>query len=193
MLYNDSAAQRLEYEKLGLVYEENEEDKAYQHALKQIQNDPNKKERITSMIRVAVAPGEEYIVYHHTWEGTNPIGSKVKTTQTNVGIYGKFDPIYERFITEDNTYGQKLVSKNTDTAYFIPFTKERAEELHKLCNDITSKPGSRTSYYVMPEGGTKITVESYKDWLNGNFEDLHANGKITTATQQPAAQIKTKS
>lgn len=179
MLYNDSEAQRQEYQKIGQAYEETEEDKSYKQILKEIENDPNKKERITSMTRILVAPGEEYIVYHHTWEGINPIGSFRKTTQTNVGIYGHFEPIYERYITEDNTFAQKLISKNTDTAYFIPFTKERAEKLHKLCNDTPAKPSSRTSYYVLPEGGTKITIPKYEDWLNGEFDDLHEHGKIT--------------
>jgi len=184
MLYNDSEAQRKEYQKMGQVYEETEEDKYYKQILREIENDPNKKERISSMTRILVSPGEEYIVYHHSWEGINPIGSFRKTTQTNVGMYGHFEPIYERFIQEDNTFGQRLVSKNTDTAYFIPFTKEKAEELHKLCNDAVAKPSARTSYYVMPEGGTKITIPSYKDWLNGEFDDLYEHGKITLLIQE---------
>lgn len=183
MLYNDSEAQRQEYQKVGEPYQETEEDKHYNHILKQIEGDPAKKETITSMIRLMVSPGEEYIVYHHSWEGKNPIGSHLKTTQTNVGIYGHFEPIYERFINEDNTYGQRLISKNTNTAYFIKFNKENAEKLHKACNDFTARANQRTSYYVQPEGGTKITVQSYNDWLNGDFNDLHQNGKITLVTQ----------
>ena len=179
MLYNDSEAQRQEYQKIGQAYEETEADKSYKHILKEIENDPNKKERISNMTRILVSPGEEYIVYHHSWEGINPIGSYRKTSQTNVGVYGKFEPIYERYITEDNTFENRLISKNTDTAYFIPFTKEKAEELHRLCNDAIAKPSARTAYYVMPEGGTKITVNSYQDWLNGTFEDLHQTGKAT--------------
>lgn len=181
MLYNDSDVQRAEYQKISQPYEETEEDKHYKFILKQIEHDPNKKERIIQMDRILVSPGEEYIVYHHTWEGSNPIGSFMKTTQTNVGIYGHFEPIYDRFIQEDNTFGQRLISKNTITSYFIPFTKEKADELHKLCNDASANRQSRTSYYVTPDGGTKITVDSYKDWRDGTFEDLHQNGRITIA------------
>ena len=129
------------------------------------------------MKRIMVSPGEEYIVYHHIWEGTNPIGSFIRTTQTNVGIYGHFEPIYERFIQDDNTFGQRLVSKNIATAYFIPFTKETAEELHKLCDDKSFR--NKTEYVVQPEGGTPITINSYNDWVNGDFDDLHENGTIT--------------
>lgn len=177
MLFNDSEAQRKEYSKIGQPFEETEEDKHYQFILKQIANDPNKKESISAMTRIATGPNEEYIVYNHKWEGTNPIGSYVGTTQTNVGIYGHFEPIYERFIQEDNTYGQRLISKNTNVAYFIPFNKETADQLHKLCNDYSAKAGIRTRYYIMPEGGTKITVESYQDWINGTFDDLINTGK----------------
>src|SRR5690242_3820238 len=188
MIFNDSEAQRQEYQKIGETYKENDFDLHYKHVLKQIENDPNKRERIQAMIRVVSGPGEEYIVYHHSWEGLNAIGSFLRTSQTNVGIYGRFEPVYERFIQEDNTFGQRLISKNTVTAYFIPFTKEKAEELHKACIDSTGKLNERTRYYIMQEGGTKITVNSYEDWLNGKFEDLIEHGKIT---QQP--QIKTRS
>ena len=189
MLFNDSEAQRLEYQKVGQAYEETEEDKHYKFILKQIDNDPNKKETISSMTRVMVGPNEEYIVYNHKWEGVNPIGSYLSTTQTNVGVYGHFEPIYERFIQEDNTFGQRLVSKNTTVGYFIPFTKEASDQLHKLCNDSSVRQGLRTKYYIMPEGGTKITVSSYKDWRDGEFEDLHEHGKITI---QQTPQIKAK-
>ena len=177
MLYNDSEVQRAEYQKVGQPYEETEEEKHYKQVLKQIESDPNKKERIIHMKRIMVSPGEEYIVYHHIWEGTNPIGSFIRTTQTNVGIYGHFEPIYERFIQDDNTFGQRLVSKNIATAYFIPFTKETAEELHKLCDDKSFR--NKTEYVVQPEGGTPITINSYNDWVNGDFDDLHENGTIT--------------
>lgn len=192
MPFNDSEAQRKEYQKVGQPYEETEEDKHYKFILKQLENDPNKKETISAMTRIAVGPNEEFIVYHHKWEGINPIGSHVSVTQTNVGIYGHFEPIYERFIQEDNTYGQRLISKNTTVAYSIPFTKETADNLHKLCNDVSAKSGLRTKYYIMPDGGTKITVNSYKDWRDGEYEDLHENGKITTTIiqQQPTSNKK---
>lgn len=177
MLFNDSDAQRKEYTKIGLPFEETEEDKHHKFILKQIENDTTKKETISAMTRIAIGPNEEYIVYNHKWEGINPIGSHVSTTQTNVGIYGRFEPIYERFIQEDNTYGQRLISKNTVVSYSIPFNKENAEQLHKLCNDVTQRAGLRTRYYAMPEGGTKITVNSYQDWLNGDIEDLLNTGK----------------
>src|SRR5690242_712639 len=111
MLFNDSQALRQEYARIGATYEESEEDKHYKFILNQIESDPNKKETITAMTRIQVAPGEEYITYHHTWSGKNPIGSFCRVTQTNVGIYPKFEPIYERFIQEDNTFGQRLISR----------------------------------------------------------------------------------
>jgi len=196
MIFNDSEQLRQEYAKIGETYEDSEPEKHWKFILKQIQSDPDKKETIQEMTRIAVAPGEEYIVYNHMWSGKNPIGSYVSDSQTEVGVYPKFEPIYERFINEDNTYEQRLISKNTTIAYFIPFDKEHAENLHKLCNDITMKAGLRTVYHIMPEGGTKITVDSYQDWLNGEFDDLMKNGKITTTTTNvttsPTQQIKNK-
>lgn len=192
MIFNDSEQLRQEYAKLNETYEDTETGKYWKFILKQIANDPNKKETIQEMLRIAVSPEEEYIVYHHMWQGTNAIGSVVSDTETNVGIYPKFEPIYERYINEDNTYSQRLTSKNTTIGYFIPFNKENAEKLHKLCNDISMKPGQKTTYHVMPEGGTKITILSYQDWLNGEFQDLHENGKITIATTTPSTTTTLK-
>lgn len=187
MIFNDSEAQRKEYAKIGEQYQETDYDIHYKHILKQIETDPSKREIITKMIRIQAAPDQEYIVYDHTWEGHNPIGSLIRDSQTNVGVYGKFEPIFERYIQEDNTFGQRLVSKNTIVSYFIPFTKEAADKLHKLCNDKYGDIGNRTVYIVQPQGGTKIRVNSYNDWANGDFDDLYENGKITTTPQ-----IKTK-
>ena len=192
MIFNDSEALRQEYAKLGEKYEETEPDKHWKFIQNQIKDDPDKKETIQEMTRVAVAPNEEYIVYHHMIQGKNPIGSVVSDAQSSVGIYPKFEPIYERFINEDNTYGQRLTSKNTTIAYYIPFNKENVEKLHKLCNDITMKAGHRTTYYIMPEGGTKILVQTYQDWLNGEFEDLHEHGKITTTPEKEEVINTTK-
>jgi hypothetical protein len=179
MIFNDSEPLRQEHQKIGQTYEQTEFDKHYEFVLKQIEGDPGKKETITRMTRIMVTPGEEYIVYDHSWEGRNPIGSFLKVSQQNVGVYPRFEPIYERFIQEDNTYGQRLISKNTNVGYYIRFTKDKAEELHKLCNDMFARANARTAYYVVPDGGTKITVASYQDWLNGEFEDLYHNGRIT--------------
>jgi len=185
MLFNDSEALRKEYQRIGQTYEENDFDKHYKYILKQIESDPNKKERIQGMLRIMVSPGEEYIVYNHTWEGINPIGSFLRVAQTNVGVYPHFDPVYERYIQEDNTYGQRLISNNTTTAYFIPFTKESAERLHKLCDDKTAR--QRTGYSVQPEGGTQISIYKYEDWLNGDFEDLQEHGRMTIKKAAAAA------
>lgn len=179
MIFNDSEQLRQEYVKLGETYEDSEPGKHWKAVIKQIDADPEKKETIQQMTRLAVASDEEYIVYDHMVQGKNPIGSIISDSQTNMGVYPKFEPIYERYVNEDNTYSQRLISKNTTIAYFIPFNKENAEELHRLCNDISMKPGQRTVYHIMPEGGTKITINSYQDWLNGEFEDLQQNGKIT--------------
>lgn len=179
VVFNDSPALRQSYANLGEEYQSTEQDKHYESCLRQIQSDPKKKETINAMYRVKISEGEEYIVYVHTWEGINPIGSYVSVTQTDVGLYPEFRPIKERYITEDNTYAERILSKNTNVGYFIPFTKDKADELHKLCNDVSGRPGSRTKYYIDNAGGSLIAVNSYIDWRDGDFEDLLENGKIT--------------
>lgn len=189
-IFNDSEALQAEYRILGEKYEPTEFDKHYQHVLRQIEQDPNKKDTILSITRLMVSPEEEYIVYDHQWEGKNVMGSALKAAQTNVGVYPHFDALYEKFINEDNTYSQRLISKNTNVAYFIPFTKDKAEELHKLCNDKIARPNLRTKYFVTPDGGTTISINNYEDWLNGEFNDLYEHGKITTTPILPATTSK---
>ena len=78
-----------------------------------------------------------------------------------------------------------MSSKNTIVSYFLKFSKETAEQLHKACNDSISRPNQKTRYYVMPEGGTKITIQTYEDWLNGEFNELYDNGKILIPNTKP--------
>jgi hypothetical protein len=179
VVFNDSTALRQAYAALHEEYKPTEQDQYYEHCLRQIQSDPKKKETIIAMSRVRVAEGEEYIVYIHQWEGQNPIGSYVNITQTDVGLYPNFQPIKERYITEEGTYADRVISKNVSVGYYIPFTKETANDLHKLCNDITAKAGAKTKYYIENEGSNKIVINSYNDWVNGDFDDLHENGTIT--------------
>jgi hypothetical protein len=63
-----------------------------------------------------------------------------------------------------------------DIKYSIPFTKQNLEELHKKCNDKAARITERTKYSVWPEGGTKISVESYHDFANLDFQTLHKYG-----------------
>ena len=179
VVFNDSTALRQAYAQLNEEYKPTEQDQYYEHCLRQIQSDPNKKETIIAMSRVRVAQGEEYIVYIHQWEGHNPIGSYVNVTQTDVGLCPSFQPIKERYITEEGTYADRVISKNVSVGYYIRFTKETANELHKLCNDVSAKTAARTKYYIENEGGNKIVINSYNDWVNGDFDDLHENGTIT--------------
>jgi len=179
VVFNDSTALRQAYAQLNEEYKPTEQDQYYEHCLRQIQSDPNKKETILAMSRVRVAQDEEYIVYIHQWEGHNPIGSYVNVTQTDVGLCPSFQPIKERYITEEGTYADRVISKNVSVGYYIRFTKETANELHKLCNDVSAKTAARTKYYIENEGGNKIVINSYNDWVNGDFDDLHENGTIT--------------
>ena len=179
MVFNKSDAQLAEYARIGERYEPTEYDKHWEQQLARIKDDKNKKETILSMTRLKVAEDEEYITYIHAWEGTDPIGSYVHSTQTDVGIFGKFQPIMERYVTSDHTYADRVVSKNTVVAYYIPFSKSEADKLHKLCNDKSMM--GRTRYYIETEGGVKMSIDSYRDWVNGDFADLQEHGKMTVS------------
>jgi hypothetical protein len=106
---------------------------------------------------------------------------KAMINYTALGVYEAVEKQITRVLNEEkNEFEERVGIGRKDIRYSIPFTKAALEDLHKRCNDKGAKMADRTKYYVQPEGGMTISVESYEDFLNGKFADVHKYGKIPT-------------
>jgi hypothetical protein len=171
-----------EYKKIGKEYPRTVLDKDFTSFMKKIAWDPSKRETIGDITRIRLADNSEFLIYGSKWEGHDKLyGNYDERYWDEVGVYEGLEKQITRVLNEEKNEFQEVVKVGRrDTRYSIPFTKQNLEELHKKCNDRAARIGDRTKYSVWPEGGTKISVETYQDFLDGRFDDLHKYGKIPT-------------
>jgi hypothetical protein len=122
---------------------------------------------------------QEYILYDLKEIRNDGLGNPKSFARTNLGQYPIPSRTLIRAFDEDN---QPIIKtgnvSEVNTGYEFPFTKEKAEELHKWCIDkVTASKTKKTEYIVERLGERKITCKSYKDWLTGDFEVLYATGR----------------
>jgi hypothetical protein len=184
-----------EYKKIGKEYPQTVLDKDFTAFMHKIAWDPNKREIIGGITRVKMADDTEFLSYGSMWEGHDKMyGNYDKRFRGELGVYEGLEKQITRVLNEEkNEFEEKISIGRKEIRYSIPFTKATLEELHKKCNDKAAKLVDRTKYYVLPEGGTTITVETYDDFLNGKFADLYKYGKIPTDEDKLIMTTKTAS
>jgi hypothetical protein len=177
-------------------------DVAYNTFMRKTKNSKDNETIITKMIRLKLPSeenqddeleGKEYILYDVRETRRDGLGNKKTYVRLNLGKYPIPEKILEMKFDEDFQPVQKVVGVGeVHTGYEIPFTKERAEEMHKLCKDkITATNSIRTQYLVQKYNEYKISVDSFKDWLTGDFETLYATGNAR-GEEKPVVKPKTK-
>jgi hypothetical protein len=174
------------YKKVELPYPSHPFDKAYQRFHRITRSSPEKENKfiINRIIRRQL-PGDEedknqeVILYDLLEIRLDGLGNVKRFGRTNLGQYPIPQRTVIRTFDEDNQPVIKTGSvSEVHTGYEFPFTKEKAEELHKWCVDkVTASRTKKTEYIVERLGERKISCKSYKDWLTGDFENLYATGR----------------
>src|SRR5215831_13791040 len=184
MRYWKSQAAEAEFRKYNLPYPPNEFQDAWDRHVRRLANDPNRIDRITQMRRVKIGQDFEFITYTHILSGHDDNGSYWESAQAEVGTYPILRPQNIRQLNEEEGRYETITrSYSEEMAYWIPFNPENIERLHKQCVDSPTQTTKRTSYAVMPDGGTEISVDSFNHWANGNFEELYEFGSIQSQEQ----------
>jgi hypothetical protein len=122
------------------------------------------------------------------------LGNTKRHVRTNLGKY----PIPERTVIrtfdEDNQPVIKTGSvSEVRTGYEFPFTKEKADELHKWCADkVTASRTKKTEYLVERLGERKISVRNFTDWKEGDFETLYRYGNAEGIDEEPPVKPKSR-
>jgi hypothetical protein len=76
-----------------------------------------------------------------------------------------------------------------ETRYDIPFSTKTADEMHEFCDDAALSGIEHPTQYSVKRGGLNSgartkTVYSFKDWRNGDFDELERFSRIPTATER---------
>jgi hypothetical protein len=171
-----------EYKRIGKEYPQSVLDKDFTAFMHKIAWDPNKREIIQEITRIRLADDSEFLIHDSLWEGHDKLyGNRDKRYRGELGVYEGIEKQVTRVLNEEKSeFEERVTVGRKEMKYSIPFTKAALEELHKRCNDKGARMADRTHYYVLLDGGTVITVETYSDFLNGRFDDLYKYGKIPT-------------
>jgi hypothetical protein len=181
------------YSAIGKEYDNTLDDIRYDNILKTTRNSPhtNKNKKLVRVMVRLVAPedGQEYIKYDLYELRYDAIGAWHEVYQPNVGLYPI--PVTQPKI-EYGPGGQVQEVVNgpivrIDTGYSIPFTKESADDIHKMCNDISQR--DRTQYLAKLGNGKRITCKNYTIFRDWTLEEIEAGKQTTTTT---AAEAKKK-
>jgi hypothetical protein len=200
MQYWQSKLGEESYKKIELKYPTHPFDTAYQRFLKVTRSSPEKDNKfiINKLIRLQLAPNDEnneipqeVILYDLCEIRLDGLGNVKKFARTNLGKYPVPSRTVIKTYDEDNQPVIKTGSvSEINTGYEFPFTKEKADELHKWCIDKrTIKQPNLTQYIVERSGERKISVRSFSDWRDGDFETLYAFGNAEGLEEEsPAAK-----
>lgn len=172
------------YKAVGKEYDNTLDDIRYENILKITRNSPHSsrnKKLVRVMVRLMADDGKEYIKYDLYELLYDAIGAWHEVYEPNIGLYPI--PITQPKIE----YGpggqvQEVVNGpivNIETGYSIPFTKETADDIHKMCNDISRK--DRTQYIAKLSSGKRVPCKNYEMFRDWTIEEIES-GKQKTIT-----------
>ena len=202
MRYWYSAIGEEQYKKIDLPYPKHPFDNAYDSFKKKTASSQDNQFIINRLIRIKIPETEdqdkEYILYDLQEIRKDGMGNPKSFTRTNLGLYPIPQRTAIRAFDED---GQPIVKtggiSEINDGYEFLFTPEKADELHKLgCVDkFTLARRNKTQYLVEKLGEYTISVNSFKDWRDGDFETLYYSGNaegILPEEQKPKSVKKSK-
>jgi hypothetical protein len=108
---------------------------------------------------------KEYIIYSYVNYRLDKDLNLTHRFRPNVGIYplpqAEFSVVRTDFGKEERKFREII---NMETGYFIPFSKEKIDEIKSMGTDLSGHVG----YNVVTENGLHIGITSYDDRRNGD-------------------------
>lgn len=182
------------YAKIEQPYPVTEWDKDYDRFIAETKSSDERgrtKRTITRLTRVHGADGKDYIVYSERELRFDDLGNSKKRFRDNLGQYPQPEGHYSIYYDTNNQQKTKIDSiTNINTGYFIPFSPKKMDELYKYTvNDVPQRAG-RTEYFVQRINDSLISVESFEDLRDGEFDELAKYGKRTAAWKEEKDKLK---
>jgi hypothetical protein len=176
------------YEKIGKPYPVTTYDTDYEQFVNSTRSSDERnrtKRRVTRIMRVQGADGKEYLTYSENETRFNDIGNSSSRFRENIGTY----PIPEGHIVlyyDANGEQQSKVDSISDikTGYSIPFSPQKANQIHKNAVDDVPQRAGRTEYFVQRANDPPVSVETFQDLVNAEFDELYKHGKRVPGWQE---------
>lgn len=176
------------YNKVGKEYDDTLDDVRYETILKKTLNSPHtarNQKIVRVMVRELANDGNEYIKYDLHEIFYDAIGGFDETYRPNVGLYPI--PVVQPKID----FGPDMTTRDIingpivriDTGYLIPFTKENADKIHEMSNDISQT--ERTQYTIKRTGGKRWHCANYIMFRDMTFEDIEIGMPPVSEPKRP--------
>jgi len=178
------------YSKLGLAYDDELFDGLYEKWLHETSAEEDlpkyshhKPKEVTMIKRVRTGDNKEYLVYSLVEYRVDSALNVKHWWLPNIGKYPIPIPRYETTTISFGKQDRRIAEvQNIDTGYSIPFTKKNLEKIR----DIGLKYNGKVQYMVETSKGIKMSVATYHDLAEGDFEELVHFTKIPTTKQREA-------
>jgi hypothetical protein len=183
--YTKSKEGAAEYSKLGIPYPNNL-DEDYEKWLKDTSAESLKdyskhNEKEVSMIFRHKIGEEEYITYSFIHYRLDKALNLTHRWKPNIGIYpiprARFGVSYGDFGKQNRKFEEVIA---IDTGYSITFNKKNMDKIRDIGLQIEGK----VSYGVITSTGLPITVKSFEDLRDSEFNELAHFGRIPTELQR---------
>jgi hypothetical protein len=175
-----------EYKKIGIHYPDSLDDEGYEEWLKetsaeQLKEYSNHKEKEVSQISRHRVGEEEYITYSMSHYRLDKALNLTHRWLPNIGIYpiprARFSVTYGDFGKQTRKFEEVIA---IDRGYSIPFSKKNMDKIKNIGLPLNG----RGSFAVVTKNGLPITVNSFEDLRDGDFDELAHFGKIPTELQR---------
>src|SRR5262245_31132736 len=170
-----------EYQKIEKEYPNTLTDDNYERFLKRNANSPhsarNRKE-IRVLVRELANDGEQYLIWDMYEVMYSPLGAEDEFYLHDLGMYPR--PVTkQKIVFGPNMETHEVITGDivrNDIGYTTPYTRENVEALHKFSTD--KRQQGKTNYIVRRIGGRSITVPTYEDFRDRDFEDLETGAYL---------------
>ncbi len=182
--YFKSEAGIAAFREVGLPYEDELWDENFAKFQKTISKGPAKDRKMTiaNIQRLVLPTGEQYIIHDERHQGIDILGNRKRFYKSGTGMYPVPIPKYEIKMNTETFEKEnlKVGLETMERGYSIPFTVEKADELHKLCDESTTYTICK-GYYRM---GNRIKVDTFEDFRDGEPDDLLRWGHRASAYEK---------
>ena len=175
------------YARVGKPYDDTLDDIRYENILKKTVNSPHtarNQKVVRVMVRELANDGNEYIKYDLQEVLYDAIGGFEEIYHPNIGLYPipvvqpKID--FGPDMTTHDVVSGPIV--RIDTGYLVPFTKENADKIHEMANDVSQT--ERTQYTIKRTGGKRWHCANYLMFRDMSFEDIETGMAPSQLNQQ---------
>jgi hypothetical protein len=185
--YLESKEGQKAFAEIGQPYAKSLQDELYDEWLKDTSAERLKEyskhseKEVTQIRRVKTGDGKEYLVYSYV---EHRLDKALNVTHRWRPQAGKYPIPQASYYIQRLDFGKEERKfreiRNIETGYSIPYSPKKVDEIQSIGIPIDGKQ----AYLMQTENGIRIAVKSYKDFRDGDFDELAHFGYIPSELER---------